>query len=504
MESEANLVHLGLDMTGSLFETMPEDVLRIIFAESSKNDLFSLSTVSNRFHVLLEPQIYHKIEWSWEKDSIPPISRLLRSILGRPELASHIQHMKLTAETFHLPPFRMKLPPAIPVPEVELKKIIATVEESKVPNAELWITMLRGGPDLVPIDVNPKGNRTVLVTMDALLAVLLSQLPNLVSLCLGPNFTKEATVLGSMFKHALYEPNVYGFSKFEKLEEVQFSPRIDIEKEWGRKGNDKRPNNSLCPLTFFYAPVIQHITATIEEPKVFEWPISPPALSTLTSLDITLLREDTLGHILSRCHKLQSLSYRWFGDADCRQPRPVLSCPNLNSSLLSVKGTLKTLMLSGYIAVWEWDCGQIPPTGMDSTLTVLPKFTQLEELEVPMIFLLGWDPEDKIKLGDVLPKTIRQLTLSDDFVAEGNTRWGGVADVWDSEWLDVIGEWLESWRESTSQLQRLCLIHNEVDQSNWLPHMIQRFMKLGENTGLEVEFILPNTGRSSQWPRVDS
>ena len=70
-------------MKTSLFETAPEDILRLIFNASWKDDLVRLSMVNKRFKVLLEPQIYHTIDWVWENDSIPPITSLLRTILAK-------------------------------------------------------------------------------------------------------------------------------------------------------------------------------------------------------------------------------------------------------------------------------------------------------------------------------------------------------------------------------------------------------------------------------------
>lgn len=293
-------------MKTSPFEAAPEDILRLVFKASSKDDVVRLSMVNWRFKKLLEPEIYRTIDWVWEEDSIPPIHYLLRTILTRPELASWIWNVKLTGETFHLPPFRMKLPPRIRIPKSEIGMVIAVVKESGVPNTIPWIDALGGGTDAVPIDDVARSEPVHLATMDAVLAVLLSRLQNLTSLHLGPNFTKETTILGGMLKSALCGENNFGLSNFEKLREVTFSPRICIERLWGRNHNDEKPDNSLCSLTFFSAPAIEHITATIEEPETFQWPGSPPSPSTLTSLDLTLLREGTIGHILSRCRNLHT------------------------------------------------------------------------------------------------------------------------------------------------------------------------------------------------------
>ena len=153
--------------------------------------------------------------------------------------------------------------------------------------------MLGGDIDVVLIDEKPPTSTTRFATMDALLAVLPSRLPYLTYLHLGPNFTKERTILGAMFKHALCDERLFGLPTFEMHKEVKFMPRICIGKHWSHRGNDIKPDNSICPLAFFSALAIEHITGTIEEPETFKWPSTPPSPTTLTSLSITLLRECT-------------------------------------------------------------------------------------------------------------------------------------------------------------------------------------------------------------------
>lgn len=95
----------------------------------------------------------------------------------------------------------MKLPPKIPIPNAEIGQIVTVVKESEVLSSRLLIDMLGGGTDPISIDTSLQGQPTRLATMDVVLAVLLSRLPNLTSFYLGPNFTKETTIIGGMFKH---------------------------------------------------------------------------------------------------------------------------------------------------------------------------------------------------------------------------------------------------------------------------------------------------------------
>ena len=492
-------------MKTSPFEAAPEDILRLVFKVSSKDDVVRLSKVNWRFKELLEPEIYHTIDWVWEEDSIPPIHFLLRTILTRPELASWIRNVKLTGETFHLPPFRMKKPPRIRIPKSEIGMIIAVVKESGVPNTIQWIDALGGGRDAVPIDNVARSEPMHLATMDAVLAVLLSRLQNLTILHLGPNFTKETTILGGMLKTALcgFGEKNFGISNFEKLREVTFSPRICIEKLWGRGNNDEKPNNSPCSLIFFSAPAIEHITATIEEPQIFQWPGSPPSPSTLTSLDLTLLREGTISHILSRCRNLQTLAYHFYADKASkhshdrvqRSLRALMVGERLMSSLALVQGTLKSLVLTAHVTAHDFDGHEGDPESIDKPISLRGSFLQLETLEIPIVFLLGWAASDKMKFGDVLPENVRSVTLNDD-------TWWGITwpDHEEIRLLNLIEEWFNDYRVCTPRLEKVRLVIKEMDE--WYPEAMERFNIMGVNAGIEIEFEKLDPPDDYFWPRV--
>lgn len=118
----------------SHLNNVPDDILLCIIVASLQHDLVRVSSVNRRFHTLVEPHMYHTIQWTWERYKIPPILLLLRSILARPLLATHIRRVDLRGDTFHLPPFRRKFPPKISVAYAEMNNILAVVEQSKVPN----------------------------------------------------------------------------------------------------------------------------------------------------------------------------------------------------------------------------------------------------------------------------------------------------------------------------------------------------------------------------------
>lgn len=120
--------------------------------------------------------------------------------------------------------------------------------------------------------------------------------------------------------------------------------------------------------------------------------------------------------------------------------------------------------------------------GMHGTITSLPSFPLLERLEVPLIFLVGWDPEQsKKRIGDLLPRSVKWLTLTDDFVEEQASHYYD-----EGQFLGVLTKWLRSWRETTPFLEKLCLEFGMEDEM-WGKEEWERIRALDGQYGLEIE-----------------
>ncbi|KAH7304111.1 hypothetical protein BKA65DRAFT_544187 [Rhexocercosporidium sp. MPI-PUGE-AT-0058] len=350
----------------------------------------------------------------------------------------------------------------------ERQRCVNIVRHSRVLNFQLWIDKL--GSD---------SQASSTATMDAVLAVLLSQLPNLRSLFLGSNFAKETTLI-------------------RELKDVYFNPRIDVERRWGREANDQKPNNTLCPLTFFYAPSIQHITATIEEPVNFKWPSAvPPTPAKLESLNITLVRERSLGNILLQCHNLRRLTYNFYADKASKQRRLLpasISSSDLTHSLFHVRPKLKSLILTCFITDHDYDGHEMEPEGIKSPVTGFTEFSKLERLEVPFVFLLGNHPTDKIQLGSVLPRNLKTLRLPD----VGSAGWHDQWDGWKTPILEVMETWLKDWREDTPQLEQIEIMDTMEENES----LVETFWRMSRRTGLEIVVLQCEDQRDDSWPRV--
>lgn len=129
------------------------------------------------------------------KGEVPPVGKLLRTILRRPELADHIRSVALAGATFYRE-YPCNIPDRIAVSEVELELSVGFVRKINIPRGDDWIQGLR---DRV---------------MGAFIAVLLSQLTNLTYLDIGPNFAKDTPFLGVLFRSALCMSSASVLPKF--------------------------------------------------------------------------------------------------------------------------------------------------------------------------------------------------------------------------------------------------------------------------------------------------
>ena len=118
---------------------------------------------------------------------------------------------------------------------------------------------------------------------------MLSYLPNLTSLRLGPNFTKQSILLGIVLRAALCEPNNPSLPRFERLPDVFFDCGVD---------SLKHMVNTIDVLLLFYLPAVSNISVGIDNPDtVFEWPGgTPPGTSEISALSLAGIRELHLGH----------------------------------------------------------------------------------------------------------------------------------------------------------------------------------------------------------------
>lgn len=322
--------------------------------------------VNKRLRNLAEPFLYSAIKWTWTETQVPPVIIFLSTILSRPELCLHVRSVHLEGDTFYNAPFRGKLPPTIPVVDTELGTIVASAKE-KFPDHDRWQQYLMSG------------------TMDPLIALMLSYLPNLTSLRLSPNFAKQSTFLGIVLRAALCEPNNPSLPRFERLRDVFFDCGVD---------SLKHMVNTIDVLPLFYLPAVSNISVGIDNPDtVFEWPGgTPPGTSEISALSLAGIRELHLGQILSVTKSLNSFRWFWYYNPNIYNPSnaSVIELDQIASALLHVQDTLTECTISAECD-YRYGEGDFPALEIKGSLQSLSGFDSLKKLgnsvAVPSRFL---------------------------------------------------------------------------------------------------------------------
>lgn len=433
----------------------PTEILDSICQSLSQRDLRTLCLVCDALCSVSQPHVYSQIDWKWEKDQIPPIVLLLRSITSKPQLAAHIQTLRLNGEDLHATHLGYR-PPGIPVVD-ELQDLVALIYRTKVPYASYWTFELYNGK------------------MDAFVAVLLSQLTHLQSLQLGNNFTNHGDIIGMMLRSSLCDPmrDTYNLPKFEFVKNATFD-RLDYSRGY------KHSRNTEDALSLFYFPNIQHIMADIQNPIIFSWPGTyPSTLSSLTSLHLYTIRESHLSHILSATPNLKTLFWEWYyyENLEDQFVTPIINLTRIVESLLPIQNTLTQLTISAHHR-------EITPTTLtfEGSLSGIVDFEHLQRFKVPASFLLGFLPAEGSQaiawgyceagtippLESVIPRNIEHLVITDHLSRQEEN------ELDDFTVLGAIRLWLRDWRTTNPNLRGLSLLLWLLDgkcDAEWNPEM---------------------------------
>jgi hypothetical protein len=91
------------------------------------------------------------------------------------------------------------------------------------------------------------------------------------------------------------------------------------------------------------------------------------------------------------------LAYHFYADKASKKSydrvqkslRALIFGESLMSSLALVKDTLKSLVLTAHITPHDYDGHEAEPESIDNPISLWDSFLQLENLEIPTVFLLG-------------------------------------------------------------------------------------------------------------------
>jgi hypothetical protein len=434
----------------------------LILAHLPKDDLRIVCLANRHLCTLAEPFLYSDIHFAWKKSQHHPITSLLRSLLGRPELATHVRRVSLVGTSLATLGNQTNQPkfPKIPVSEAELKAPLAFVQKTTLPYREIWLKELRNG------------------TMDAFVAVLLSQSLRLTYLFLDFDFFHESRFICLAFQSMIFEPQDCGLQlNLRHLETVCLGPRFDGEM-------DPSASSTTDILAFFYLPSLKRISACFDRPATFSWPVlHPPSPTCLRSLKLRCIREPCLRKLLSTTDQLLFLDWEWFYDPEHEDPvqTPVIDLTQITTAISSVRGTLTELVLSAC-------CTRIDyyfPVIIQGSLRGITEFSKLTKITVPLALLMGCFEADITKrIADYLPRSLECLAITDHLALLQQYEW------YDEEFFCVLQAWLDDFQTSTPLLREVKLEYEPSRTRRKRPIGI-KFKALCDRVGICSEVIEP-------------
>ncbi|KAM5352642.1 hypothetical protein ACJ41O_005364 [Fusarium nematophilum] len=434
----------------------PKELQHSILEMLSPHDLHSVSLVNRDLRIVAEPLLYANAEMKWSQDKVPPVVLLLRTIIDRPELAAYIRRLHLDGEGGSTGLYWNSYSLVVPTIDLQINEASALVNRTKVAHAGLWIHELHAG------------------TMDSVLSLLISQLPNLTSLHLGASFTSVIRLLGMMLRAALCEPSEHQLPRYHNLSEVTF-----------HRPQRKTIQNTADVLSFFYLPGIRHFSGEIDTPDKFEWPAKKPPSPPLESLELSGIREEPLERLCSFLGSVQKMEWEFCYDMELdhggsQSGTGVMRLDKIAKAMHHLRYTLTDLTITA-----NWHAGDhasiyqaaelplyevvsgYPPRTVQGSLDGLTSLHNLSRLQVPWIYLVGELPSSPHKrLRDGLPGNIETLVLTSDSDYFESFNWS------DESIYEVVVEELR-WRiRNMTRLRCISLLF-------WLPEEPERRMRLG-------------------------
>lgn len=458
---------------------LPLELLQAILAcELSPRDLAVLGRINKTFNVIVVPILYSRIECTWLRKSTTPIRLLLRTILKRPDLAVFLKSLILRHWPLHTWKSRTCFVTRGGSPlellglhDEELESVISQATPDPA-LAESWIAAAREG------------------MTDALVALLLVHLPQLTYLALE-TYHDDLSIIKKVILHDCTSRG--STSVLQQLQTIKISLTED---DWETQITSGGMDNDAV-LAMFYLPNIQHIhdADIANPPSMWKWPTAfTPDLSNLRSLDLESIRETHLGEILMVTPNLRSLSwscdYEWMELHDS----PVIDLDALSAALRHVQRALTHLNINvnAYLDddTDESDGDESHRFTFRGTMDGLRDMQHLETLQASFELLLGLSGPgaEERRLEDVLPSTLRHLTITQMLGRRGYTGYRDLA--WDDEdRYEKIASWLGSSKACSRPYLRSMRIDFGYSAGLWGKEMLDRLRNLGSEAGVDVEIV---------------
>ncbi|KAK7965212.1 hypothetical protein PG996_000433 [Apiospora saccharicola] len=426
----------------------PNEILSSILLSCPPADRFRVSLVNKQLNGVANRFLYSTVKFRWtaprttNAEVTPSLTIFLRSILGNPQLAAFVQHLCLDGSLY------WNLRSCGNLPTISwagtgstLDRAVSLVTELSVPYAQDWVRGLEEG------------------TIDALIAFLLTRLPNLRSFATASLFTQEWTLQRAMFHSVVYGQNRVGWlPRFDQLS--------DVLADFYRDYNILCDSNTDTLLSFFYLPAIQTLDLCLDNPARFSWPAATaPDCTTLTSLTLCHVRESALKEILSSTKQLIKLNWQFLqcdhnltteNEDDPPLYPPIADLDVIVDALTPVRDTLKDLTI-GADAIKRERVSYDISIEVRGSLKGLVEFPKVERFEVPLPFLAGQlVPNNRFRISGQIPQNLRTLVLNSDL------RYFAAHIDWAGEWDDGeialnLRDWLlyEEFESDTPFMEQL-------------------------------------------------
>ena len=455
---------------------LPRDVLLGIGQHLSRTDLVALSLVGKGLRELAQPLLYSSIRITWIPGCHPPILQLLRGLLERPFLANCVQNLRLDGSVSVSPKDQIarldKFPDAIA--KTAHQRLVSAMPTGVSPGtAHAWDNSIQQG------------------NIDAIVALLVSLLPNLRRLHLSEAWTLESKFLGSLLEVSLSDKqgktacchtrqdDTLRLPKLASLHQVTLSARPDRKRSPYKK-------NTKAVLSLFYLPSIQELSVSIDSPADFSWPLpNRPTPLTLTSLEIHRLHELHLGPVLFVLQNLRRLRYNWVYQQNVGKQIDD-DAVGLDTIALAIAQChrLETLEITAACNPAESNGSLEPPSvQLQGSLGALSKLHDLKKMQIPWVFIMGMKeastPNAGRLISSILPLNTEHLMVTGNLGSSNDYEWDETSIIESFEIALSNG-----LKARTKGLGSICLPYPQ--QSGLSPEY--RAMLIGLHSQYSIEF----------------
>lgn len=406
--------------------SLPKEIQLDIGRLLEQSDLAALSAVCRDLRDVAGTLLYDSITMRWtQQDYRPRIALLLRTVLERRELGHHIRSLELQGDTFftfsgymsgvrgvhNYGPCNQEFekPEVLPgrADALAMGMVRAAVTSLGLPpgKTEPWLSEIQRG------------------VADALVALIVSMLPNLCRLSLSNNWTDATRFLGLVFgasvsarlgaPHSMHglatAAAAHPLPAFDPLESIYLGLQEHEE-------DTKTAENTLDMLALFYLPSIRTLSIKIDNPIHFSWPFpAPPNPTSLRCLKLSRIRETRLEPLLSAIPNLETLVYKWFyqPDVDQHVSHETVRLDTMAAAIARCSESLRALEIkAGTEPASQWGDYEPPDITLQGSLRELSRLHRLKHLAAPWPFIVGVDfPPPVGLICQILPPNIEGLLI---------------------------------------------------------------------------------------------